>query len=103
RFDLDTSRRFKEYSKGNKQKVGLIIALQHRPELLILDEPTSGLDPLIQQTFFEVMREAKADGRTVFLSSHILSEVEKTCDRVAIIRDGQLARVGRTDDLRDLA
>jgi ABC-2 type transport system ATP-binding protein len=103
RFDLDTSRRFKEYSKGNKQKVGLIIALQHRPELLILDEPTSGLDPLVQQTFFEVMREAKADGRTVFLSSHILSEVEKTCDRVAIIRDGQIVRLDRVEALRDLA
>ena len=88
RLDLDTSRRFKEYSKGNKQKVGLIVALQHRPDLLILDEPTSGLDPLVQQTFFEVIREAKAEGRTVFLSSHILGEVEKTCDRVAIIRDG---------------
>src|SRR4029079_2570661 len=78
RLDIDTSRKFKEYSKGNKQKVGLIVALQHRPDLLILDEPTSGLDPLVQQTFFEVIREAKAEGRTVFLSSHILGEVEKT-------------------------
>jgi len=103
RLDIDPSRRFKEYSKGNKQKVGLVIALQHRPDLLILDEPTSGLDPLVQQTFYEVIREAKAEGRTIFLSSHILSEVEKTCDRVAIIRDGRLARVGRTVDLRDLA
>jgi ABC-2 type transport system ATP-binding protein len=103
RLDLDTSRRFKEYSKGNKQKVGLIVALQHRPDLLILDEPTSGLDPLVQQTFFEVIREAKADGRTVFLSSHILGEVEKTCDRVAIIRDGRLVKVDRVEALRDLA
>jgi ABC-2 type transport system ATP-binding protein len=103
RLDLDTSRKFKEYSKGNKQKVGLILALQHRPDLLILDEPTSGLDPLVQQTFFEVIREAKAEGRTVFLSSHILGEVEKTCDRVAIIRDGMLVKVDRVEALRDLA
>jgi ABC-2 type transport system ATP-binding protein len=87
RFDLDPSRRFKEYSKGNKQKVGLVIALQHRPDLLILDEPTSGLDPLVQQTFFQLLRETVAEGRSAFLSSHILGEVEKTCDRVAIIRE----------------
>jgi ABC-2 type transport system ATP-binding protein len=103
RFDLDPSRRFKEYSKGNKQKVGLVIALQHRPELLILDEPTAGLDPLVQQTFFSFIREAIAEGRTAFISSHILSEVEKTCDRVAIIREGRLARVDRVEALRDLA
>jgi ABC-2 type transport system ATP-binding protein len=103
RFELDPSRRFKEYSKGNKQKVGLIIALQHRPDLLILDEPTSGLDPLVQQSFYELVREARGDGRTVFLSSHILSEVEKTCDRVAIIRDGSLVQVDTVDALRDLA
>jgi ABC-2 type transport system ATP-binding protein len=103
RLDVDTSRKFREYSKGNKQKIGLIIALQHRPDLLLLDEPTSGLDPLIQQEFYAVIRQAKAEGRTVFLSSHILSEVEKTCDRVAIIRDGRLVRVDRTDALRDLA
>ena len=96
RFDIDPSRRYKEYSKGNKQKIGLVIALQHRPDLLLLDEPTSGLDPLIQQEFYGVIRDAKAEGRTVFLSSHILSEVEKTCDRVAIIREGVLARVDRT-------
>ncbi|HET6381490.1 MAG TPA: ABC transporter ATP-binding protein [candidate division Zixibacteria bacterium] len=103
RLDVDPSRKFREYSKGNKQKIGLIIALQHRPDLLLLDEPTSGLDPLIQQEFYGVIREAKAEGRTVFLSSHILSEVEKTCDRVAIIREGRLARVDRTLALRDLA
>jgi len=92
RLDLDPSRRFKEYSKGNKQKVGLVIALQHRPELLILDEPTAGLDPLVQQTFFEILRECVQAGSTVFLSSHILSEVEKSCDRVAIIREGRLVK-----------
>jgi ABC-2 type transport system ATP-binding protein len=103
RLEVDPTRKFREYSKGNKQKIGLIIALQHRPELLLLDEPTSGLDPLIQQEFYAVIREAKEEGRTVFLSSHILSEVEKTCDRVAIIRGGELARVDRTSALRDLA
>jgi len=103
RLDVDPSRKFKEYSKGNKQKIGLVVALQHRPELLLLDEPTSGLDPLVQQTFYDVIREAKAEGRTIFMSSHILSEVEKTCDRVAIIRDGKLAKVDRVETLRDLA
>lgn len=103
RFDLDPSRRFREYSKGNKQKVGLVTALQHRPDLLLLDEPTSGLDPLVQQTFLAVLREAMADGATVFMSSHVLSEVERTCDRVAIIRDGRIVRTDRVDALRNLA
>src|SRR5450759_5149016 len=103
RFELDPSRRFREYSKGNKQKVGVVIALQHRPELLVLDEPTAGLDPLVQQTFFATLREAVADGASVFLSSHILSEVEKTADRVGIIREGRLVKLGTVDDLRDLA
>jgi ABC-2 type transport system ATP-binding protein len=103
RFDVDPSRRYREYSKGNRQKIGLLIALQHQPELLILDEPTSGLDPLVQQVFFEFLREAKAEGRTTFLSSHILSEVEKSCDRVAIIREGRLTKVDRVEALRDLA
>ena len=103
RLGLDTSRRFREYSRGNKQKVGLVCALQHRPELLILDEPTAGLDPLVQQTFNELLFEAKAEGRTVFLSSHIISEVERTCDRVAIIRDGQIVRLDSVESLRELA
>ena len=103
RFELDPSRRFKEYSKGNKQKVGVIVALQHRPELLILDEPTSGLDPLVQQTFFATLRETVQTGATVFLSSHILSEVEKSADRVAIIRDGRIVKTDTVDGLRDLA
>ncbi len=103
RIDLDPSRRFKEYSKGNKQKVGIVIALQHRPDLLVLDEPTSGLDPLVQQTFFGLVQEAKAEGRTVFLSSHILSEVEKTCGRVSIIREGRIVKTGTVEALRDLA
>jgi ABC-2 type transport system ATP-binding protein len=103
RLDVDPTRKFKEYSKGNKQKIGLVIALQHRPDLLILDEPTSGLDPLVQQSFYQLVREAKAEGRTVFLSSHILSEVERTADRVAIIRDGRLVKVDSVEGLRDLA
>jgi ABC-2 type transport system ATP-binding protein len=103
RFDLDPSRRFREYSKGNKQKVGLIAALQHKPELLILDEPTSGLDPLVQQTFFELLRETARAGNTAFLSSHILSEVEKSCGRVAIIREGRVVQVGSVESLRDLS
>jgi len=103
RFELDPSRRFREYSKGNKQKVGVIIALQHKPELLILDEPTSGLDPLVQQTFFNTLRETVKDGATVFLSSHILSEVEKSCDRVAIIREGKIVKLDTVEGLRDLA
>jgi ABC-2 type transport system ATP-binding protein len=103
RLDLDPSRRFREYSKGNKQKVGLIVALQHRPELLILDEPTSGLDPLIQQSFFEVLFEARNEGRTVFLSSHVIAEVDRTCDRAAIIREGRLVQVDRIEAIRALA
>ena len=103
RLDLDPSRRYKEYSKGNKQKVGLVVALQHRPDLLILDEPTSGLDPLVQQTFFDLVREARTEGRTVFLSSHIISEVERTTDRVAIIREGRIVRVDQVSALRDLS
>ena len=103
RLNLDTSRRFKEYSKGNKQKVGLVVAFQHQPDLLILDEPTSGLDPLVQQTFFELVREARADGRTMFLSSHVIDEVDRTCDRVAIIREGRLVQVDRIEAIRRLA
>jgi ABC-2 type transport system ATP-binding protein len=80
-------------SKGNKQKVGLVQAFMHQPELLILDEPTSGLDPLVQQTFNQMVLEAKAEGRTVFLSSHVLAEVERIAERVGIIRDGQLVLV----------
>ncbi|MEO1290629.1 MAG: ATP-binding cassette domain-containing protein, partial [Chloroflexota bacterium] len=90
RLDLDPTRRMKEYSRGNKQKVGLVAAFMGKPDLLILDEPTGGLDPLVQQTVMEMVHEVKADGRTVFFSSHILPEVQAVCDRVGIIRDGQL-------------
>ena len=101
-FDLDTSRKFRQYSTGNKRKVVLIQALMHRPRLLILDEPTSGLDPLNQQTFEVLVHEARDEGRTVFLSSHVLSEVEKMCTRVGIIRDGRLVRVAGVAELKDI-
>ena len=84
RFELDLGRRFREYSRGNKQKLGLVLAFMHRPRLLILDEPTGGLDPLNQQTFHRLVGEVSASGATVFLSSHVLSEVEETCSRVGI-------------------
>jgi len=94
RFDLDTSRKFRQYSTGNKRKVVLIQAFMHRPRLLILDEPTSGLDPLNQHEFDSMVKEVRDEGRTVFLSSHILSEVEKTCTRIGIIRAGSIVRIG---------
>jgi ABC-2 type transport system ATP-binding protein len=103
RLDLDPSRRFREYSRGNKQKVGLVVALQHRPELLILDEPTAGLDPLVQHSFNALLFEARAEGRTVFLSSHIISEVERTCDRIAIIREGRIVRTDTVEGVRSLS
>ncbi|MEX2547021.1 MAG: ABC transporter ATP-binding protein [Chloroflexota bacterium] len=103
RLDLDPSRRYREYSRGNKQKVALVCALQHRPDLLILDEPTAGLDPLVQQIFFEVLHEATSEGRTVFFSSHVISEVERICDRVAIIREGRIAEVDAVHELRAMA
>jgi ABC-2 type transport system ATP-binding protein len=100
RMDLDTSRKFRQYSTGNKRKVVLIQAFMHRPRLLILDEPTSGLDPLNQQEFDGMVKEASDEGRTVFLSSHVLSEVEKTCTRVGIIRDGRLVRIGGVAEVK---
>ncbi|HKC19433.1 MAG TPA: ABC transporter ATP-binding protein [Candidatus Dormibacteraeota bacterium] len=102
RFDLDTSRKFRQYSTGNKRKVVLIQAFMHQPRVLVLDEPTSGLDPLNQQQFDEMVGEARDAGRTVFLSSHVLSEVEKTCSRVGIIRDGRLVRVAGVAELKDI-
>jgi len=101
-FDLDTSKKFRQYSTGNKRKVVIIQALMHKPRVLILDEPTSGLDPLNQQTFEGLVEEASKEGRTVFLSSHVLSEVEKMCDRVGIIREGKLVRLGGVHELTDI-
>ena len=102
RLGLDPGKRFREYSRGNKQKVGLIQAFMHKPRLLILDEPTSGLDPLNQQEFHTMVAEVRAEGRTVFLSSHDLTEVERLCDRVGIIREGELVREDHISVLKEL-
>jgi beta-exotoxin I transport system ATP-binding protein len=99
RFELDVKRRLPELSKGNKQKVGLVQAFMHQPELLILDEPTSGLDPLMQQEFLELVRESRAAGQTIFMSSHVLAEVQHAADRVGIVRDGHLVAVERVESL----
>jgi ABC-2 type transport system ATP-binding protein len=96
RLGLDLKLLIKNLSKGNKQKIGVVQALMHRPELLLLDEPTGGLDPLMQQEVLSLIREARSAGATVFFSSHILSEVEAVTDRVAIIREGKIAEVGET-------
>ena len=93
RLDLDTSRRIRDYSSGNKQKLGLVAALMTKADLLVLDEPTIGLDPLVQQTVLDLVQEAKEEGRSVFFCSHILSEVQSVCDRVGIIREGRLIKV----------
>jgi ABC-2 type transport system ATP-binding protein len=102
RFQLDPNKKIRALSKGNRQKVQLIAALATRAELLLLDEPTSGLDPLMEVTFRECVEEAKERGQTVFLSSHILSEVEALCDRVGILREGKLVDEGTLADLRHL-
>ena len=99
RLDLDLTRRIRNLSKGNKQKIGVIQALMHRPKLLLLDEPTGGLDPLIQQEVHQLLTEAQAGGATVFFSSHVMSEVQTVAERVGIIRAGQLVEVAKTADL----
>jgi ABC-2 type transport system ATP-binding protein len=99
RFDLDLGRRFREYSSGNKKKLGIVLAFMHKPDLLILDEPTGGLDPLNQQEFYRLVNETRDAGATIFLSSHILSEVEHVCDRVGIIRSGRLVKVAELDEI----
>jgi len=103
RFQLDTSKKVRALSKGNRQKVQLIAALETRADVLILDEPTSGLDPLMERVFRETVREARDNGQTVFLSSHILSEVEAVCDRVGILREGRLVDQGTLAELRHLS
>ncbi|NNN18458.1 MAG: ABC transporter ATP-binding protein [Acidimicrobiaceae bacterium] len=103
RFQLDSSRKIRAYSKGNRQKVVLIASLMARPDLLILDEPTSGLDPLMEHEFRHSVDEARERGQTVFLSSHILSEVEALCDRVGILRQGRLIEMGTLSDMRHLS
>jgi ABC-2 type transport system ATP-binding protein len=100
RLNLGLRHRISNLSQGNKRKVGLIQAMMHRPELLVLDEPTNGLDPLVQQEFYRLVGEVKAEGRTVFLSSHNLPEVERVCDRVGVIREGRLVAVEQIEALK---
>lgn len=102
RFDLDPTKKGRTYSKGNRQKVALIAALASKAELLVLDEPTAGLDPLMEAVFQEIIRDMKAEGRTVLLSSHILAQVEVLADRISIIRQGKVVETGTLRDLRHL-
>lgn len=99
RLNLDLHKRVRELSFGNRKKLGIILALQHNPKVLILDEPTSGLDPLMQKEFFEIIRERNRQGVTVFLSSHILSEIQHNCTRAAIIRDGKIIACDSVENL----
>ena len=101
RFELDPKGKIKKMSKGMKQKIGIVAAFMHNPDILILDEPTSGLDPLMQSRFIELVEEEKKHGRTILMSSHIFEEVERTCDRVGIIRKGKLAAVDSVEALRE--
>ncbi|MBT8226636.1 MAG: ABC transporter ATP-binding protein [Dactylosporangium sp.] len=99
RFDLDLTHKIRTLSKGNKQKVGLVQAFMHEPDLLVLDEPTGGLDPLMQQEFQDLVRETRAAGQTIFMSSHVLAEVQQAADRVGIVRNGRLVAVERVESL----
>ena len=99
RLQLDTSRKIDDLSFGNRKKVAIVCALQHRPDLLVLDEPTGGLDPLMQKEFFDILRERNNDGATILLSSHILSEIQRNCTRAAIIRDGRIIACNSVDVL----
>lgn len=103
RLDLDLHKHTNTYSKGNRQKLGLVLALQPRPPVLLLDEPTSGLDPIVQHTVWEMVREAAARGTTIFFSSHVMSEVEQICERVAILREGKLVAVEPLSELKGRA
>ena len=103
RLELELDRPVRALSKGNRQKVGLVLALMHHPPLLVFDEPTSGLDPLVQQVVYALVREATDDGRTVFVSSHVLSEVQHIADRVALIREGRLELTETIEGLRSRA
>lgn len=99
RLQLDTTRKVDELSFGNRKKAAIVCALQHKPELLILDEPTSGLDPLMQREFFNILRERNEEGTTIFLSSHVLSEIQRNCSRAAIIREGRIIACDSVDAL----
>jgi len=103
RLDFDLTKKIKTLSKGNKQKLAIILALMHQPEVLILDEPTSGLDPLMQREFYKILKEFQEKGATIFVSSHFLPEVERICDRAAIIKEGKLVTVEEVKELRSKA
>jgi ABC-2 type transport system ATP-binding protein len=103
RFDVEIKRPIKSYSKGMRQKIGIVLAFMCDPEVLILDEPTSGLDPLLQKTFHELLLDEQARGKTIFMSSHIMGDVEKVCQRVAVIRSGELVTVEEVEALREKA
>jgi len=99
-LELDTAKKIRDYSKGNRQKLSIVLALMHKPKLLLLDEPTSGLDPLNQQIFYKLMSDAKRNGATIFLSTHLLLEAQNICDRVGIIKEGKLLSIENIDDFR---
>lgn len=101
-FELDTSEKIKEMSLGDKRKLAVVTAFMHNPNILILDEPTSGLDPVMQERFIEFILKEKADGKTILLSSHIFSEVDATCDRIAIIKDGVVVSMIEADQLKKI-
>jgi len=101
RFELNLNKKFRELSLGNKKKVGIVNAIMSNPQLILLDEPTTGLDPLMQQTFFDVIKEENKKGATILLSSHVLTEVQRLCDRVAIIKDGKIIAVEEMQNLKD--
>jgi ABC-2 type transport system ATP-binding protein len=103
RFRFDPSKKVRAYSKGNRQKISLIAAFMTRADLLVMDEPTSGLDPIMEQAFRQTVLEAKANGQTILLSSHILEEVETLCDRIAILREGKLVELGTLAEMRHLS
>jgi ABC-2 type transport system ATP-binding protein len=100
RLSVELDRPLRTLSRGNRQKIGIVQAFMHEPDLLVLDEPTTGLDPLVQQTFYELLTEARAGGRTVFLSSHVLPDVQRVADRVALLREGRLLLVDTVEALR---
>ena len=103
RFDLDLDRPVRKLSKGNRQKLGIVQAFMHQPELLVLDEPTGGLDPLMQQEFLRLVKETRDAGQTVFLSSHVISEIQQAADEVAILRDGRIVTIASVEELRTTA
>ncbi|NDI34281.1 ABC transporter ATP-binding protein [Chengkuizengella sediminis] len=100
-LNFDMSKKVKSYSLGNRKKLGILQTLLHKPKLLILDEPTSGLDPLMQHSLFDLLKELNASGMTIFFSTHVLSEVEKVCDRVAIIRSGEIIRTSKVSEIQE--